>query len=72
MAARARPGGPDLSRLLARGAGDGLARFPDSTQMGVWTFPSHVVDSLSYEELVPIGPCRSNRVALPVATPDVP
>jgi hypothetical protein len=56
MAARARPGGPDLARLLARGAGDGLARFPASTQMGVWTFPSHVVDSLSYEELVPIGP----------------
>jgi hypothetical protein len=56
MAARARPGGPDLARLLALGAGDGLARFPDSTQMGVWTFPSHVVDSLSYEKLVPIGP----------------
>src|SRR4029077_19259075 len=56
MAARARPGGPDLGRLLALGAGDGLARFPDSTQMGVWTFPSHVVDSLSYEQLVPIGP----------------
>jgi len=56
MAARARPGGPDLARLLARGAGDGLARFPASTQMGVWTFPSHVVDSLSYEQLVPIGP----------------
>jgi hypothetical protein len=52
MAPRATPGGPDL----ARGAGDGLARFPDSTQMGVWTFPSHVVGSLSYEELVPIGP----------------
>jgi hypothetical protein len=56
MAARARRSGPDLERLLARGAGDGLARFPDSTQMGVWTFPSHVVDSLSYQELVPIGP----------------
>jgi len=56
MAAGARPGGPELEQLLARGAGDGLALFPDSTQMGVWTFPSHVVGSLSYEELVPIGP----------------
>jgi hypothetical protein len=56
MAARARPGGLELERLLAQGAGDGLALFPESTQMGVWTFPSHVVDGLSYEELVPIGP----------------
>jgi hypothetical protein len=56
MAAGARPGGPELEQLLARGAGDGLALFPDSTQMGVWTFPSHGVGSLSYEELVPIGP----------------
>ncbi len=24
--------------------------------MGLWTFPSHTVDSLSYQELVPIGP----------------
>ena len=42
--------------MLARGAGDGLALFPDSTQMGLWTFPSHIVDSLSYQQLVPIGP----------------
>ena len=56
MAARARPGGPDLEQLLARGAGSGLARFPDSTQMGLWTFPSHNVDGLSYQELVPVGP----------------
>jgi Ca-activated chloride channel family protein len=56
MTARARPGGPDLQRMLARGAGDGLALFPDSTQMGLWTFPSHIVDSLSYQQLVAIGP----------------
>ena len=49
MTARARPGGPDLEQMLARGAGDGLALFPDSTQMGLWTFPSHIVDSLSYQ-----------------------
>jgi hypothetical protein len=56
MTARARPGGPDLEQQLARGAGDGLALFPDSTQMGLWTFPSHIVGSLSYQQLVPIGP----------------
>jgi hypothetical protein len=56
MTARVRPGGPDLEQLLARGAGSGLALFPDSTQMGLWTFPSHSVDGLSYQQLVPIGP----------------
>jgi Bacterial extracellular solute-binding protein len=56
MTARARPDGPDLARLLARGAGGGLALFPDGTQMGLWTFPSHIVDGLSYQQLVPIGP----------------
>jgi hypothetical protein len=56
MTTRARPGGPDLERMLARGAGDGLALFPDGTQMGLWTFPSHSVDILPYEELVPVGP----------------
>jgi hypothetical protein len=56
MAIRARPGGPDLERVLYRGAGSGLARFPDGTQMGLWTVPSRIVDGLSYQELVPIGP----------------
>jgi len=56
MTARVRPGGPDLEQMLARGAGDGLALFPDSTQMGLWTFPSHIVDTLSYQQMVPIGP----------------
>ena len=56
MTTRTRPGGPDLERMLARGAGDGLALFPDSTQMGLWTFPSRSVDILPYDELVPVGP----------------
>jgi Bacterial extracellular solute-binding protein len=56
MAIRARPGGPGLQRVLYRGAGSGLALFPDSTQMGLWTFPSRIVDGLSYQELVPVGP----------------
>ena len=56
MAARARPGGPELEQVLVRAAGPDLAQFPDSTQMGLWTFPSQIVDGLSYQELVPIGP----------------
>ena len=56
MAARARRGGRDLEQLLARGAGAGLALFPDSTQLGLWTFPNHGVPGLSYQELVPVGP----------------
>jgi hypothetical protein len=56
MAAAARPGGPDLEQVLAQGTGSGLALFPNSTQMGLWTFPSQIVDGLSYQELVPIGP----------------
>jgi hypothetical protein len=59
MAAPATPGGPQLEHVLAQGAGSGLARFPDSTQMGLWTFPSPIVDGLSYRELVPIGPLPS-------------
>jgi hypothetical protein len=56
MAAPATRGGPPLEHVLAQGAGSGLALFPDSTQMGLWTFPSPIVDGLSYRELVPIGP----------------
>jgi hypothetical protein len=56
MAVLAKPGGPDLGHVLAEGAGPGLAMLPDSTQLGLWTFPSHIVEGLSYQELVPIGP----------------
>lgn len=56
MAAPASPGGPALAQLLGPAAGTGLGLFPDSTQMGLWTFPSRVADGLSYAELVPVGP----------------
>jgi Bacterial extracellular solute-binding protein len=56
MAAPASHGGPDLAHLLGQAAGTGLGLFPDSTQMGLWTFPSRVVNGLSYQELVPVGP----------------
>jgi hypothetical protein len=56
MAAATTPGGPDLEQVLAPGAGSALGLFPDGTQLGLWTFPSRVVDGLSYQQLVPIGP----------------
>ena len=56
MAAPSRPGGPELPHLLGQAAATGLGSFPDSTQMGLWTFPSRVKDGLSYQELVPVGP----------------
>jgi hypothetical protein len=56
MAARTTRRGPDLEQELAQMAGPGLAQFPDSTQMGLWAFPSHVNEGLPYEQLVPIGP----------------
>jgi hypothetical protein len=56
MAQPATPGGPQLEHVLDQGAGPGLAQFPDSTQMGLWTFPSQIVGGLSYTELVPVGP----------------
>ncbi len=56
MAARTGRGAPDLEQALAQAAGPGLAQFPDSTQMGLWAFPSHVNEGLPYEQLVPIGP----------------
>jgi hypothetical protein len=56
MAAPASHGGPDLAHLLGQAAGTGLGLFPDSTQMGLWTFPSRVGNGLSYQQLVPVGP----------------
>jgi hypothetical protein len=34
----------------------GLALFPDSTQMGLWEFSSHLAGSRPYKQIVPIGP----------------
>ncbi|HEY6279452.1 MAG TPA: hypothetical protein VIX86_24340 [Streptosporangiaceae bacterium] len=56
MAARVSPHGPALEHVLGQAAGMGLGLFPDSTQMGLWSFPSRVVDGLSYQQLVPVGP----------------
>ncbi len=33
-----------------------MTRFPDSTQMGLWVFASHLTGDLPYRQLVPMGP----------------
>jgi len=33
-----------------------MKRFPDSTQMGLWVFASHLSGALPYKQLVPMGP----------------
>jgi hypothetical protein len=56
MATPVAPGGPTLEAELVKAAGLGLARFPDSTQMGLWAFASHLNGSLPYRQLVTTGP----------------
>ena len=56
MATPAAPGGPTLEQVLGRTSAAGMRRFPDSTQMGLWVFASHLAGALPYRELVSMGP----------------
>jgi hypothetical protein len=56
MATPVAPGGPTLEQVLGRTSAAGMKRFPDSTQMGLWAFASHLSGALPYKQLVPIGP----------------
>jgi hypothetical protein len=56
MATPAAPGGPTLEQVLGRASAAGMKRFPDSTQMGLWVFASHLSGALPYKQLVPMGP----------------
>jgi hypothetical protein len=56
MATPVTPGGPTLEQVLGRTSAAGMRRFPDSTQMGLWAFASHLSGTLPYRQLVPIGP----------------
>jgi hypothetical protein len=56
MATPVTPGGPTLEQVLGRTSAAGMKRFPDSTQMGLWVFASHLSGALPYRELVPMGP----------------
>jgi len=56
MTVRVTPGGPTLEQVLGGTAAAGMARFPNSTQMGLWVFASHLQGSLPYKQIVPMGP----------------
>jgi hypothetical protein len=56
MNVRVVPGGPTLEQMLGRTSAAGMTRFPDSTQMGLWVFASHLQGNLPYKQLVPMGP----------------
>jgi hypothetical protein len=48
--------GTTLEQILIQAASLGLTHFPDSTQMGIWAFASHLDGALPYKQLVPVGP----------------
>jgi len=56
MNVKVSPGGPSLEQMLGSTSAAGMARFPDSTQMGLWVFADHLQGDLPYKQLVPIGP----------------
>jgi hypothetical protein len=56
MSVRPVPGGPTLEQVLGHAAALGLDRFPESTQMGLWVFASHLQGAQPYKQLVPLGP----------------
>jgi Bacterial extracellular solute-binding protein len=56
MDVRVSPGGPTLEQVLGSTSAAGMTRFPDSTQMGLWVFASHLSGNLPYKKLVPMGP----------------
>jgi von Willebrand factor type A domain len=56
MATPVSPTGTTLEQVLQQAASLGLTHFPDSTQMGIWAFASHLDGSLPYKQLVPVGP----------------
>lgn len=56
MATPVSPTGTTLEQVLQQAASLGLTHFPDSTQMGIWAFASHLDGSQPYKQLVPVGP----------------
>jgi Bacterial extracellular solute-binding protein len=56
MATPVAPGGPTLEQVLGRTSAAGMKRFPNSTQMGLWVFASHLTGALPYKQLVSMGP----------------
>ncbi len=48
--------GTTLEQVLIQASSLGLTHFPDSTQMGIWAFASHLDGNLPYKQVVPVGP----------------
>lgn len=50
------PGAPTRLQVLSEAASLGLSLFPDSTEMGIWEYSTHMNGALPYSEMVPMGP----------------
>jgi hypothetical protein len=56
MATPVAANGTTLEQVLGQVAANGLSQFPNSTQMGIWTFASHLTGTQPYRQLVSVGP----------------
>jgi hypothetical protein len=56
MGVQVSPGGPTLEQVLSGTSAARMTRFPDSTQMGLWVFASHLTGNLPYKQFIPMGP----------------
>lgn len=56
MATPVSPTGTTLEQVLIQASSLGLTHFPDSTQMGIWAFASHLDGNRPYKQVVPVGP----------------
>lgn len=50
------PAGPTLEQELTQTASLGLALFPDTANLGLWTFADHMQAGRPYRQLVTVGP----------------
>jgi Bacterial extracellular solute-binding protein len=50
------PGAPTRLQVLSQAASLGLSLFPDSTEMGIWEYSTHMNGALPYREMVAMGP----------------
>jgi hypothetical protein len=56
MATPVEANGTTLEKVLTQVASVGMSQFPNSTQMGIWAFASHLNGTLPYKQLVSVGP----------------
>ena len=56
MATPVAANGTTLEQVLSQVATVGMSQFPNSTQMGIWSFASHLSGPQPYKQLVSVGP----------------